>query len=44
MAPRTESLAVGERQLFGPLDVQEYGGQLQIDVDNAELKLTPIKI
>jgi hypothetical protein len=44
VTPRTESLGVGERQLFGPFDVQEYGGQLQIDVDNAELKLTPIKI
>ncbi|MFD5573698.1 hypothetical protein [Streptomyces cadmiisoli] len=44
VAPRTESLVAAERQIFGPFDVQEYGGQLQIDVDNAELKLTPIRI
>ncbi|MEU1254765.1 hypothetical protein ABZ445_15945 [Streptomyces chartreusis] len=44
VTPRTESIPVGQRQLFGPFDVQEYGGQLQIDVDNAELKLTPIRI
>lgn len=44
VTPRTETVAVGERQLFGPFDVQEYGGQLQVDVDNAELKLTPIRI
>ncbi|MCZ4607567.1 hypothetical protein O3S80_28135 [Streptomyces sp. Lzd4kr] len=44
VTPRTESVAVGQRQLFGPFDVQEYGGQLQVDVDNAELKLTPIRI
>lgn len=44
VTPRTETLAFGEKQLFGPFDVQEYGGKLQVDVDNAELELTPIKI
>jgi hypothetical protein len=44
VTPRTETLAVGERQLFGPFDVAEYGGKLLIDVDNAELLLTPIRI
>ncbi|MFE9017296.1 hypothetical protein ACFYNL_01740 [Streptomyces sp. NPDC007808] len=44
VAPRTETVVVGERQLFGPFDIQEYGRQLQVDVDNAELKLTPIRI
>ncbi len=41
---RTETLAVAEEQLFGPFDVSEYGGKLLVDVDNAELKLTPIRI
>ncbi|MDQ0958521.1 hypothetical protein QFZ66_002399 [Streptomyces sp. B4I13] len=44
VASRTESVAVGERQLFGPFDPNEYGGWLNVDVDNAELKLTPITI
>lgn len=44
VTPRTETLAVGEKQLFGPFDVQEYGARLNVDVDNAELKLTPIRI
>jgi hypothetical protein len=26
VTPRTETLAVGEKQLFGPFDVNEYGG------------------
>lgn len=42
--PRTEVLAVGQKQIFGPFDVQDYGGNLLVDVDNAELKLTPIRI
>lgn len=44
VSPRTETIAVGERQLFGPFAVNEYGGWLSVDVDNAELKLTPIRI
>ncbi|WP_328846962.1 hypothetical protein [Streptomyces sp. NBC_00258] len=44
VSPRTESLAVGEEQLFGPFAISEYGGRLLVDVDNAELKLTPIRI
>lgn len=44
VTPRTETIAVGERQLFGPFDIQEYGGQMLIDVDNAELKLTAVKV
>ncbi|MDX2793984.1 hypothetical protein [Streptomyces scabiei] len=44
VTPRAEVLTVGQKQLFGPFDVSEYGGRLQIDVDNAELKLTPIRI
>jgi hypothetical protein len=44
VTPRTETLAVGEKQLFGPFDINEYGGNLLVDVDNAELKLKPIRI
>lgn len=44
VTPRTESLAVAEEQIFGPFPVNEYGVRLLIDVDNAELKLTPIKL
>ncbi|MDX2575880.1 hypothetical protein PV332_10350 [Streptomyces scabiei] len=44
VTPRAEVLTVGQKQLFGPFDVSEYGGRLLVDVDNAELKLTPIRI
>jgi len=44
VTPRTETLAVGEEQGFGPFDPQVYGSRLQIDVDNAELTLTPIRV
>jgi hypothetical protein len=44
VTPRTETLAVGEKQGFGPFDPNEYGSRLQIDVDNAELTLTPVRI
>ncbi|MFB7823897.1 hypothetical protein [Streptomyces hydrogenans] len=41
---RTASLVAGEQKLFGPFDVQDYGAKMQIDVDHAELTLTPIKL
>ncbi|MEV5319181.1 hypothetical protein AB0K92_16250 [Streptomyces sp. NPDC052687] len=44
VTPRAETLAVGQKQLFGPFDINEYGGKLLIDVDHAELKLTPVRI
>ncbi|MGW0468357.1 hypothetical protein ACWDX6_24280 [Streptomyces sp. NPDC003027] len=44
VSPRPETLAVGEKQGFGPFDPSEYGGKMQIDVDHAELKLTPIRL
>ncbi|MBT2412620.1 hypothetical protein J7I94_18990 [Streptomyces sp. ISL-12] len=44
VTPRTETLAVGERQLFGPFAVSEYGGKLLIDVDSAELEITPVRV
>lgn len=42
--PRTETLAVGEEQIFGPFDVHVYGSYLLIDVDNAELTLKSVRI
>ncbi len=42
--PRTETLAAGEEQLFGPFDVHEYGSYLLIDVDNAELTIKAVKV
>ncbi|KUF18883.1 hypothetical protein [Streptomyces silvensis] len=44
VAPRTESLAAGEEQLFGPFGPGDYGGRLLVDVDHAELTLVPIRI
>ncbi|MEV4939542.1 hypothetical protein [Streptomyces zaomyceticus] len=44
VASRTASLVAGEQKLFGPFGTDEYGGVMQIDVDNAELTLTPIKL
>lgn len=41
---RTASLVAGETKIFGPFDPQDYSGRMQIDVDNAELTLTPIKL
>ncbi|WP_405858502.1 hypothetical protein OG361_30190 [Streptomyces sp. NBC_00090] len=41
---RTASLVAGEQKIFGPFDVQDYGGQMQIDVAHAELTLTPITL
>ncbi|MFE5159167.1 hypothetical protein ACFRNT_11645 [Streptomyces sp. NPDC056697] len=44
VTPRAETIPVGEQQGFGPFDVSEYGGKMKIDVDNAELKLTVVRI
>ncbi|MEV0443997.1 hypothetical protein AB0I84_44410 [Streptomyces spectabilis] len=44
VAPRTETLAAGEEQFFGPFGPAEYGGRLLVDVDNAELTLVPVRI
>jgi hypothetical protein len=44
VAPRTETLAAGAEQLFGPFDPSEYGGRLLIDVDNAELTIAPVRV
>lgn len=40
---RAESIPAGETQVFGPFDKGDYGTVLEIDVDNAELKLSAIE-
>ncbi|WP_435209593.1 hypothetical protein [Streptomyces sp. bgisy034] len=40
VTPRAVSLAAAAIRRFGPFPTGDYGNQLQVDVDNAELKLT----
>jgi hypothetical protein len=40
---RAESIPAGETQVFGPFPVNDYGTQLLIDADNAELKLRAVE-
>ncbi|MGW1269673.1 hypothetical protein [Streptomyces sp. NPDC002491] len=44
VTPRTETLAAGAEQLFGPFDPNEYGVRLLVDVDHAELTLAPVRV
>ena len=37
-----KAIAAGDTQVFGPFDTAIYGTQVQIDVDNAELKLRAV--
>lgn len=39
-APRTYSIAAGASRYIGPFDVASYGSLMQVNVDNAELKLS----
>ncbi|MEU8334799.1 hypothetical protein [Micromonospora tulbaghiae] len=39
-APRTYSIAAGASRYIGPFDTVAYGSLMQINVDNAELKLS----
>lgn len=39
ITPKTVSLAQSTSRYIGPFPTGDYGSQLQIDVDNAELKL-----
>lgn len=39
-APRTYSIAAGASRYIGPFDVASYGALMQVNVDNAELKLS----
>lgn len=40
VTPRAVSLAAAAIRRFGPFPTGDYGSQLLVDVDNAELKLT----
>ena len=40
---KTKAIPAGETHIFGPYPVNDYGTQLLIDVDNAELKLRAIE-
>ena len=44
VASRAESVAIGETQVFGPFDANDYGSTMNVDVDNAELKLRAIRV
>jgi hypothetical protein len=40
---KTKSIPAGETDVFGPFPQDDYGTQLLIDVDNAELKLRAVE-
>jgi hypothetical protein len=43
-AARTISIPAGASKILGPYEVVNYGSQLQLSGDNAELKFTPIRV
>ncbi len=43
-AARTISVPAGASKILGPYEVANYGSQLLISGDNAELKFTPIRV
>jgi hypothetical protein len=40
---RSETLAAGETQVFGPFPATDYGSTLAINVDNAELTIQSVR-
>lgn len=44
ISPRTYSIAAGATRYIGPFPTKDYGGTLQVDVDNAELMLRAFQI
>lgn len=40
VTPRPVSIPISTTRRFGPFPTGDYGSQLQVDVDNAELKLS----
>ncbi|MCR8576476.1 hypothetical protein [Streptomyces sp. Isolate_219] len=44
VTPRTESIPAGAVQGFGPFPVSTYSASLLIDVDNAELTLSAVRV
>ncbi|MEU6259148.1 hypothetical protein [Streptomyces sp. NPDC047043] len=44
VTPRAVSIATSASRYVGPFPTNQYGSQLQVDVDNAELKLSAFGI
>ncbi|MGQ5606171.1 hypothetical protein [Streptomyces sp. EKS3.2] len=44
VAPRTVSIPTEASRYVGPFPTDDYGALLQVDVDNAELKLTALAL
>lgn len=42
--PRTYSIAAGASRVIGPFSTTAYGTSMQVNVDNAELKLTALQL
>lgn len=41
---RAEAVPIGATYLFGPFKTDDYGSQLAIDVDHAELTLQALRV
>lgn len=44
ITPKTHSIAAGASKVFGPYPTGSYGTTMQVNVDNAELKLYTLRI
>ena len=44
ITPKTYSIPAGASRYIGPFDTARYGSSVQVDVDNAELKLTALRL
>lgn len=44
ITPKATSIAAGATRVFGPYPVRSYGSTLQVNVDNAELRLYWLRI
>lgn len=44
VTPRTEAIPAGVTQGFGPFPVADYSASLAINVDNAELTLSAVRV
>ncbi|WP_340376591.1 hypothetical protein U5640_16735 [Streptomyces sp. SS7] len=44
VTPRTVSVAAGATKACGPFNPNDYGDDLLVDVDHAELKITAIRV
>lgn len=44
ITPKTHSIAAGATKVFGTYPTSQYGTSMQVDVDNAELKLYTLRV